>query len=251
MAGAGAEAPVELSVLSSAPPEVARSQPHLLQVWLSPSFPVGAYAYSHGLEMAAEQGLVRDYGTLTAWLADLVERGSLRGDLILAAQAMRAVAANRLSRLKELVELGAALQPSSERYLEATQQGRSFIEQVDGAWPIQGLSEALTELRRDGPLVITYPVAFGLAAGAHGLAAQPALTAYAIAFIANLGSASIRLSLIGQSEGQRLIAGFLCHLKAAAERAEAASLDDLGTATFRADLVSIQHERQYTRIFRS
>ncbi|KAB2849381.1 MAG: urease accessory protein UreF [Hyphomicrobiaceae bacterium] len=224
----------------------------MLQIWLSPSFPVGAYAYSHGLEMAAEQGLVRDHATLSAWLENLIEFGSLRSDLILAAQAIRAVASGEWSRLGEIAELGAALQPSSERYLEATQQGRSFFEQVASAWPSPLLAEALTELRRgSSEIVVTYPVAFGLAAGAHGIPAVPALTAYGIAFIGNLASASIRLSLIGQSEGQRLIAGLCAAVAAAASRAEAARLEDLGTVTFRADLVSMQHERQYTRLFRS
>lgn len=252
MAGVGAEASVGSLRLESAPEKPAGAPPYLLQVWLSPSFPVGAYAYSHGLEMAAEQGLVRDYATLASWLTDLLDRGSLRSDIILASQAMRAAAAKQLARSKEIVELGVALQPSSERYLEATQQGRSFIEQVEGAWPIDTLSELLAGLRRDAhELVITYPVAFGLAVGAHGLAELPALTAYGIAFVSNLASAAIRLSLIGQSEGQRLIAELSGPIADAAVRAESASLDDLGTAMFRADLVSMQHERQYTRIFRS
>lgn len=224
----------------------------LLQVWLSPSFPVGAYAYSHGLEMAAEQSLVRDYATLSAWLEDLIDCGSLRSDLILASQAMRAVATSQWLRLKEIVELAVALQPSSERHLEATQQGRSFIEQVEGAWPTSQLDQALREARGGSrELVITYPVAFGLAAGAHAIAAGPALAAYGIAFIGNLASAAIRLSLIGQSEGQRLIAALSPALVTAASLAANSSLDDLGTATFRADLVSMQHESQYTRIFRS
>ncbi len=62
---------------------------HLL-AWLSPAFPVGAFAYSHGLEAAVEAGDITDAETLRAWLADLVEHGSGRSDAVLAAAAYSA-----------------------------------------------------------------------------------------------------------------------------------------------------------------
>src|SRR5690606_33676218 len=113
----------------------ARSQA-LLQVWLSPAFPVGGFAYSHGLEAAVDRGWVADRMALEAWLADLVSAGAMRNDLILLAGAWRATASSDLARLLEIVSLGAALQPSAERFLEATQQGRSFLQQIAAAWPV-------------------------------------------------------------------------------------------------------------------
>ena len=62
-----------------------------LAVWLSPAFPVGAFAYSHGLEWAAERAWVRDRATLEAWLRDLLEHGAPHNDLILLAASARAM----------------------------------------------------------------------------------------------------------------------------------------------------------------
>ena len=65
--------------------------PRLL-AWFSPGFPVGAFAYSHGLEWAVERGWVRDRATLTEWLRDLLVHGAMRNDMILLAEASRATA---------------------------------------------------------------------------------------------------------------------------------------------------------------
>lgn len=230
--------------------------PHdqMLQVWLSPAFPVGAFAYSHGLEKAAERDLVRCKSSLVAWLADLIELGSLRNDLILAATAWRAVNAGNWQLLADLAELANAMQPSAERHLEATQQGASFVQQIEASWPAPALAAALQVLRDvDGGAepAITYPVAVGVAVAAHGIALDKMLGAYALAFIGNLVSAAIRLSIVGQTDGQHAIAALTGALGRAIRHGETATLDDLGTASFRADLISMQHETQHTRLFRS
>ena len=51
-----------------------------LLAWLSPSYPIGAFSYSHGLETAIEEGFVRDAPSLDAWLRDIVEHGAGRND---------------------------------------------------------------------------------------------------------------------------------------------------------------------------
>lgn len=120
---------------TSAPNEAAaRRGRALLQVWLSPSFPVGAFAYSHGLEKAVELGWIKDRGTLEAWLHDVMIHGSLRNDLIVLAEAHRLAARADRDGLRRLADLASALQPSAERHLEATQQGQSFLLQIDASW---------------------------------------------------------------------------------------------------------------------
>lgn len=219
----------------------------LLQIWLSPSFPVGAFAYSHGLEKAAELGAISDRGTLSAWLRDLIEHGSLRNDAILIACAWRAVCTAGIAALAEIAELALAFQPSAERYLESTQQGRSFLAAIRAAWPCPAIETV--PLAPDG--AIAYPVAFATAAAGHGIPLGPALRAFAVAVTGNLISAAIRLSVIGQTDGQRLIADLLPVIEHACGRARIATLDDLGGAAFRSDVASLAHETQYTRIFRS
>ncbi len=219
----------------------------LLQIWLSPAFPVGAFAYSHGLEKAAEFGWVHDRASLADWLSGLIEHGGLRNDLILLSAAWRAIATGDDMALAEAAELSAAFQPSAERHLETTQQGRSFLVQITSAWPCA----AVERLKTVATGAIGYPVAVGVAASGHAVPLGATLSAYGLAFIGNMVAVAIRLSVIGQSDGQRIIAALLPSVETAATTAAAASLDDLGGAAFRSDIASLAHETQYTRLFRS
>jgi len=232
----------------AADPSVALGDvPAQLLVWLSPAFPIGAFAYSHGLEKAVEKGLIKDRATLAAWLEDLIAYGSLRNDLILLAAAWRAATRRNAAELSEVAELAAALQPSAERRLETITQGGSFLLQIDAAWPCA----AVGLLRAAHAGDIAYPVAVGVAAAGHRLELAPTLLGCGMAFTGSLLSAAIRLSVIGQTDGQRLTAALLPDLQDAATRAAGSTLDDIGSATFAADLASMQHETQYTRPFRS
>ena len=101
----------------------------------------------------------------------------------------------------------------------------------------------------DGAIV--YPVAVGLVSAAHAIPLAPALHAFFHAVVSNWISAGARLIPLGQTDSQRVLAQLEPVVAATAKRALAASLDDLGSATFRADLASLRHETQYTRLFRS
>ncbi len=214
-----------------------------LMAWLSPSYPVGAFAYSHGLEWAVEAGDVRDEATLSAWLADLVARGAGRNDAILFAAAYRAAQAGDRPALEEINALALALAPSAELYLETAQQGRSFQDATLAAWPAAGLDALSGD--------VAYPVAVARAAAAHGLPLDQAAPAYVFGFVQNLVSAAVRLAPIGQTTGTRVLSALAPIVAEVAARALAQTLDDLGSATFRADLGSLRHETQYTRLFRS
>ena len=80
-----------------------------LFAWLSPSYPVGCYAYSHTLEWAVEAGDVTDEATLVAWLVDLLTLGFGRNDAILLSHAYRAVRAGDRAALEEVNELALGL----------------------------------------------------------------------------------------------------------------------------------------------
>lgn len=217
-----------------------------LLIWLSPAFPVGAFAYSHGLELAAERGWVVGREGLEAWIGDLVACGSLRNDLILLAEAWRAGTDGNQDGVSAVNDLALALQPSAERRLEAVGQGQAFLAAIQAAWEPDGTAR---RARCDGEAA--YAVAVGATAGRHGIELDGTLLAYAIQFATNLVSAGIRLSLIGQTDGQRILAAMLPALKAVAYAAARTTLDDLGGATLRSDLASLAHETQYSRLFRS
>lgn len=214
--------------------------------WFSPAFPVGGYAYSHGIEMAVSAGDIRNGETLAGWIADLLEYGAGRNEAIMLAQAHHMCRhPDRETRLAELAELGSALAQSSERRLEALQQGASFFAIVHRAWPHPDLPPA--DAFPDLPLAI----AVGIAGGAHGQPLVALIAAYLQAFAANLIAAGIRLSVIGQSEAQARLAALLPLIMRLAGEAESHTLDDLGGAVIAADLMSLRHETLETRLFRS
>jgi urease accessory protein len=137
--------------------------------------------------------------------------------------------------------------PSRERQLETTAQGRAFIEIARAAWNCDGLDGAVAACGG----TIVYPVAVGLVSAAHAIPLQPSLHAFLHAVVSNWISAGARLVPLGQTDSQRALAWLEPVVAATAQRAIDASLDDLGSATFRADLSSLRHETQYTRLFRS
>lgn len=218
-----------------------------LFAWLSPSFPVGAYAYSHALEWAVEAGDVRDEASLAAQVSDLMRLGFGRSDGILLAHAWRAAVGNDWAALTEVNALAVCLAPSAELRLETCQQGRSFLDAVRAAWPTPALEAAAGALSGE----VAYLVAVGLAAGAHGIPLAPTLEGFLLALVQALVSSGIRLAPVGQTAGTRVVAGLAPTVRALAAEIPALTLDDLGTATFRADLGSFRHETQYTRLFRS
>jgi urease accessory protein len=217
-----------------------------LMTWLSPSFPVGAFSYSSGIEWAVEAGDITDAASLRDWLAAMLGDGSGFCDAVFLAQAHRAASAQDESRLREIAELAAAFVPSRERQLETSTQGRAFIEIARSAWACDGLDSMVAAC---GSMV--YPVAVGIVSAAHAVPLAPAMHAFLHAVVSNWISAGARLVPLGQTDSQRILASLETDVAATASRALAASLDDLGSATFRADLASLRHETQYTRLFRS
>jgi urease accessory protein len=218
-----------------------------LMAWLSPFYPVGAFSYSGGLEWAIEAGDIQDTATLARWLAATIRDGSGYCDAVLFAHAHRAIVAGDDAALTAVAELAAAFTPSRERFLETTAQGRAFFDTTRAAWSCPAL-ERLASVW-NGPLA--YPIAVAVASAGHGIAIEAALAAYLQAVAANLVSAGMRLVPLGQSDGQRVIAEIEPLIAATAERALACPLDEIGGASFRADIASMRHETQYTRLFRS
>ena len=146
-----------------------------------------------------------------------------------------------------MAELAAALAPSKERHLETTAQGNAFIEATRAAWPCAALDRLKAVW--DGP--VAYPVAVAAAASGHGIALEAGLAAFLQAVAANWVSAGVRLIPLGQTDGQRVLAALEPIIAACAQRALLATLDDIGSSAFRADLAGSRHETQYTRLFRS
>ena len=219
-----------------------------LLAWLSPAYPVGAFSYSHGVETAVEEGLIKDRASLVGWLDSVLRRGTGAVDGALFAAGWRAASAGDWPSFDAVAERAAAWRGTAEMALESRQQGGSFLSITRTAWPHQALDEA--HRRLEGELAL--PVAVALAAAVHGIALEQALTGYLHAFTANLISAALRAVPLGQTDGQVALAALESAVHDTAQAAVAIeSLDDVGTATPLLDWCSLRHEIQYTRLFRS
>jgi urease accessory protein len=220
-----------------------------LMAWLSPAFPVGAFSYSHGLEAAIERGLVRDRATLETWIAGILAFGAGASDALLFRAAH---AATDDAALATVIELGDAWRPSAELAHESAAQGEAFLAAASAAWLLPAIRRC-----RVVADAIERPVAYAVAVGAatRDLPLETALAAFLQAFAANLVSAGMRLIPLGQTDGQIAIA----HLAPAVARAAASAcdgaLDDLprrlGGSAALVEILSMQHETQYTRLFRT
>jgi urease accessory protein len=208
-----------------------------LLTWLSPAFPTGAFAYSHGLEWAIETHDVRDGETLHEWLDGVIAHGSARIDSILLRHAHRA--ARDQGALRDIAALALATAASRERHDEALAQGKAFVRAAAG-WGVPDLPD-------DTP----YPVAVGAMAGRHCIDEDLTTSAWLQAFSSNLISAAVRLVPLGQTAGLQTLAALEPIILQTAAATKAATLDDLGGCAFRSDLAAMRHETQYTRLFRS
>lgn len=211
-----------------------------LMAWLSPVFPVGSFSYSNGLERAVHDDLVTDVESLQAWLQSLVTYGSGWNDAVLFAESWRQAVSG--GDLREVAELAEALAGSRERHMETMLQGSAFMVAAR-SWGHVAFERLPSEC--------AYPVAVGAVAGVHRIPLTSALSAYLQAYCINLLQASIRLSVTGQSGVTNLMAALENALIITAARAAQSTLDDLGSATFLADITAMKHETQHSRLFRS
>ena len=218
-----------------------------LMTWLSPAFQVGAFSYSSGIEWAVEAGDIVDAASLRDWLATMLADGPGFCDGVFLAHAHRAACSHDDAGLRDIAELAAAMVPSRERQLETSAQGRAFIEIARTAWNCEGLDRAISSC--DGAIV--YPVAVGIVSAMHEIPLEPTMHAFLHALASNWISAGARLVPLGQTDSQRVLALLEPVVVATGKRALQATLDDLGSAAFRADLAGMRHETQYTRLFRS
>lgn len=216
-----------------------------LIAWTSPSYPVGAFSYSHGLEAAVEDGSVTTRDAVIAYVSAVIERGGGWVDAVLFVRAYRA--ADDAAALDEIAELALAFRGSSETALESRQMGTSFLSVTRASWP----NAALDAFAARWPGPVAHCVAGAITCAAHGVPLQTALVAWLHGTAANLVSAGVRLIPLGQTDGQRAIAALAEPIERTAARALLTPLDDLATAAPLVELASLTHETQYTRLFRS
>ncbi|WP_182548911.1 urease accessory protein UreF [Phyllobacterium myrsinacearum] len=210
-----------------------------LMTWLSPAFPVGAFSYSHGIEHAVHGGLIHNKDTLHAWLTDLLHRGSIWNDAVLFAASWQD--ATEGNTCQYIAALGEAMAGSKERHMETMLQGTAFLQAI-GPWDVIS-PEPVSE--------VPYPVAVAMISARNGIALEAGLAAFLHAVLSNLIQGAVRLVPLGQTHGVALMAAMEQPILTVAQRAAASCLDDLGSTAILSDIMAMQHETQYSRIFRS
>lgn len=205
-----------------------------LAQWLSPAYPTGAFAWSHGLEAATAERRVTDAASLERWIADLLAHGSGRTDAILLGEAFRADPA----ALPDLDDLALALAPSSERLAETREQGAAFAATTRAVWGFDLPPMAL-------------PLAVGRAATLAALPLRPVVQLYLHALASAQVQAALRLMPLGQTAGQRVLHRLAPLCARMAEESLALTPEDIGACAFGLDLAAMRHETLPSRIFRS
>lgn len=206
-----------------------------LTQWFSPAYPVGAFAYSHGLEWAIDAGNVADAVGAQSWISDVVQHGAGWNDCLFLVAAFRSGTSQELATIDATSKAFAA---SAERLKESVLQGEAFCKVTSAVWS-------------QGMCGLSYPVAIGRAACLQDLPLRLTTQMYLQSFMANLVAAATRLVPLGQTDGQRLIRDLTPVCSQVATAAEQAGLDALGATAFLSDIASMKHETQYSRIFRT
>lgn len=204
----------------------------LVQI-LSPAFPIGAFAHSQGLEAAIAQGQVTDEADLRDWIEAVILHGSGRMDAIFL-MAARAEGAD----LPALADLARAYMPSPGREREAMELGRAFGTQM-------------AAITGQEPPQLPLPLAVGLASRGLAVGDAEVLALWLQGLAAQLVSVAVRFVPLGQSAGQRVLAGLGPLIIGAAADYALLGPDDLGSCTVGADIASMVQETLEVRIFRS
>jgi urease accessory protein len=215
----------------------------LLQL-VSPSLPVGAFAYSQGIEWAVEQGWIRDGADLAEWLKQPLHDGLGRVDLPVLLRQRRAWAAGDVAAVEHWSSVLMACRETAELRLEERNRGRAFaallpklgISAPGGDWAAAGRCQS---------------AGFALAVSAWRINERQAALGYAWSWLENLVVAAVKAIPLGQSTGQQVLLELASGVPAMAAAAQAVSDADIGASAPALAIASCRHETQYTRLFRS
>lgn len=221
-----------------------------LMTWMSPSWPIGAFAHSSGLEWAVDETLVNDRASVREWIEALLTEGPLHNDTVIFVHAWRAAMANDKDRVGEIAILACAAQTSRERMVESAAQGGAFRRIALSIAATSRFGDLLDGVADDE---LAYPVAAAVQFACHDIPLRPALTAWLHGAVANLVSAAQRLVPLGQTDGQLVIRDLRQAVFASVETGialeEGDPFEEMGGCSLLADLGCMAHETQYTRLF--
>ncbi|MEA5583388.1 urease accessory protein UreF [Nodularia harveyana UHCC-0300] len=217
---------------------------YILQL-ASPALPVGAYSYSEGLEILVEKGIISDQASLKHWIEAELYYGAIRLDGAVMVRAEKSASIGDRSALSHLNMWLSATRETQELRASSWQMGRSLTQLLGKLQP-----EIIPLVNAVGN-PCNYAIAFGIAIAHWQIDIQAALLAYLHSWTSNLITAGVKLIPLGQTAGQELLLALQPLISTAVSEILALEDDQLSCCSWGLSLASMQHETQYTRLFRS
>ena len=203
---------------------------HTLTQWLSPSYPIGAYNFSQGLEYAVKASLVYNEETLTDWLSENLEAGNFWNDAIFVKLSFFIETDDQL---EELVELINAFSTSKARLDEQILQGKAFSK--------------VTPNSKDAP----YPISLGISAKNYDMNIEEVIPLYLQSCLSNIISVAQRLLPIGQTEAVKILRDLFPKIEEVSKLVLRSSETDILSSCYLTDSCSIFQETIDGKIFKS
>jgi len=219
---------------------------HLLQ-FASPALPIGAYSYSQGLEAALESGLVHDAATARAWIAGHLAQVVARWEAPLCWRLMQAFEDQDLCAVQRWSERFIASRDTAEFRAETIQMGYSLTKLLAEL----GVADGVLIDMLQGQPEVALPTAYACAVAALDIPREEALLAMLFAWAENQVLVCVKSVPLGQVAGQRLLLSLRPDLEAAALTAQTLHDDEMGNWAPGLSLLSMRHEVQYSRLYRS
>ena len=216
---------------------------HLLHL-VSPALPVGAYAYSQGLESAVDQAWVQDLNSAEHWMRATMSTNLAYLDAPVLLRLYAAWEDNNLKDVKKWNQFLQASRESSELLLEDIQMGEALLRLLKDLKIQKALDWKLEKNT-------SYATTFALAASHWKIDPQQTLQGFLWSWLENQVAAAIKLIPLGQTQGQHLLVNIISDIGKVAEIATQLKDDQLGWSLPRVAMASMQHEAQYSRLFRS
>ena len=203
--------------------------PHqILQIWFSSSFPIGSYAYSHGVESLIDTKKIQNKSDVIEFLEAVLNYGTLRNDYIF----IKSIYNNL-----EINDLILSNATSKERQIEMIAMGNSFRNIMRDSWDLN-LQENSAFIYCVSKAAIYFNIDF-----------NDLIKFYFQSFISNLITVCVKHIPVSQKDGQSINVMFINKIQDFINNSKDLTLDDIGTTFFIGDLFSMKHENQETRIY--
>lgn len=224
-----------------------------LMTWFSPSYPIGSFSYSHGIEYAVEVGLIKNAENLKEWIQAILQFGTGRIDSILfktTYEIFQNTNSFENKKFEEIIVLSNALKSSPELWLESCRQGEAALKILLVTYPHPALTLLHTTLKEMSKNP-TLSIVFGIVCSCYKIPFRESLSAFLHSFAANLMAAGLKTIPLGQTDGQKIMTSLQDVITQIIDKMINATLEDIGGATPMIDWTSVKHETQYTRLFQS